>query len=275
MTNRLSPIGETIIEIMLTMVIILLAVTAAFQLVTMAFLQNALTENKIIATNLAREGMEAIRYIRDYNWLYYGSQPRVCWNHLQDNNSDGEITVADAECAESGTNGFAVHQIGTDNISTTSMEYALKQSGTHWFITRAGADGHIITNGDWIKITKDNVGVNADGTESSAITNRDIVKSFRICHDSNEELFVSCLNTTTPTASTFRTPFVRYVKIEYPSNPVNVADANSNGLSDGSEQNLIKIIVGVKWLEKGVMQDVELTTWLSDFYQRAPGDGIN
>lgn len=39
-------------------------------------------KERIIAINIAREGLEAVRNIRDTNWLKFSGQRRQCWNHL-------------------------------------------------------------------------------------------------------------------------------------------------------------------------------------------------
>lgn len=38
-----------------------------------------LTENRITALNLAREGIEAVSNIRDSNWLKYANDKDLCW----------------------------------------------------------------------------------------------------------------------------------------------------------------------------------------------------
>jgi len=50
-------------------------------------LANSLTHfsssrDRIMAVNIAREGLEAVRNIRDTNWLKFSGNRRECWNHL-------------------------------------------------------------------------------------------------------------------------------------------------------------------------------------------------
>lgn len=261
--------GESIIEVTLASMIILVAIMTAFKILTLAFAQKNMTESRMIGIHLAREGMEAVHYIRDYNWLYYGSNQRICWNYLQDNNDDG--TLNDTECTEDGSNGFNSTQIGTgDNGALAgTMEYALKQEGNHWLLTRMGINGHTIANGDWATITKDNVGINADKTTGA--NNTDTEESFRICKDSNDVLYTSCLNTSADKNN--RTKFVRYVKIQYAKDPAD--PSSTGGLTEGQKQNMFQATVGVKWLENNTLQDVEITSILSDFYKRTPLDEEN
>jgi hypothetical protein len=289
--------GESILEVMITMFIILLAVSTAFRMLNLAFLQKNLTEDRVIAINIAREGMEAVRYIRDYNWLYYGSKRRVCWNHLQDNNDsvdtgngDGLLDNNDKECSEDGTNKFASDQLGshTGASDTSQMEYALKQDESHWFVTRLGDSAHVIDNGDWDTLNTTNVatieGDTADIGEKSSNSNSTI-ESFRLCKDNaGNNMIVSCLNSSGYSAAdtTNITKFFRYVKVSYPTesygnNPQDTTSVDyptGSGLSytKGQLHNKMHIIVGVKWEEAGTLQDIELSTILSDFFERSPLD---
>ncbi len=74
--------GETILETLIAFVI--LGIGIAFSGVIMgSSLRNMDNyKNRIIALNVAREGIEAVRNIRDTNWLIYddGDNLRYCWN---------------------------------------------------------------------------------------------------------------------------------------------------------------------------------------------------
>lgn len=73
--------GISLIETLVALFILAIGITAALSLVGYVSSITASTKNKIIATNLAREGVEAVRNIRDSNWLYYGEGgARDRWN---------------------------------------------------------------------------------------------------------------------------------------------------------------------------------------------------
>ena len=40
------------------------------------------SKNRVVAVNIAREGLEAMRNLRDTNWLRYSGNRRECWNHM-------------------------------------------------------------------------------------------------------------------------------------------------------------------------------------------------
>ena len=303
MTMNQSPFiknksGESILEVMITMFIIFLAVSTAFRMLNLAFLQKNLTEDRVIAINLAREGMEAVRYIRDYNWLYYGSKRRVCWNHLQDNNDsgdtghgDGLLNNDDNECSEDGINKFASDQLGSHSSTSDKfqMEYALKQDESHWFLTREGDSSHPIDNGDWDTLDMTNIATIEGDTSSigeKSSNSNSTVESFRLCKDTaGDNLIVSCLNSSGYSAAntTDITKFFRYIKISYPNHsdysnnpqdtdPINYPSGSGLSYTKGQLHNKINVIVGVKWQEAGTLQDIELSTILSDFFERSSLD---
>lgn len=80
--------GESIIEVMIAAVVITLTATAAAVLLSSAFASNALTRDRMRAINLAKEGLEAVRNIRDTNILRSGAFKDSCWNFLEILNED-------------------------------------------------------------------------------------------------------------------------------------------------------------------------------------------
>jgi len=86
----LSKKGFTILEIMITVLIVSLGLTAAVGLVINVFAYSSFNSSKLIAAYLAQEGIEIIRNIRENNWL--------AGNNWRDNlaNGDWEADYHDA-----------------------------------------------------------------------------------------------------------------------------------------------------------------------------------
>ena len=61
--------GQTLIETLLATFILTTSLVAGLSVAIYALTASAVSKNQIIATNLAREGIEAIRMMRDSNWL--------------------------------------------------------------------------------------------------------------------------------------------------------------------------------------------------------------
>ncbi len=78
--NREKIRGESLIESLIAIAIIVTSLAGIMALFSDNMKTNQSTKNRIVAINLAREGIEAVRYIRDSNWLIYSNNRRVCWN---------------------------------------------------------------------------------------------------------------------------------------------------------------------------------------------------
>lgn len=67
--TRITNSGQSLLETIMALGIILIAVTATIGLLISTMKTGKTSTNRIIAANLAREGIEAARQIRDSNWL--------------------------------------------------------------------------------------------------------------------------------------------------------------------------------------------------------------
>ncbi|MEJ0021801.1 MAG: prepilin-type N-terminal cleavage/methylation domain-containing protein [Candidatus Doudnabacteria bacterium] len=61
--------GQTLIETIVAIFILTTALTAGLGLAIYAFSSATTSQNEIVASNLAREGVEIVRMMRDSNWL--------------------------------------------------------------------------------------------------------------------------------------------------------------------------------------------------------------
>lgn len=71
--------GDTILEVVVAMVLLASILTATFSIINQAINTNVNIKNRIIALNIAREGFEAVRNLRDTNWLKYSGDRRSKW----------------------------------------------------------------------------------------------------------------------------------------------------------------------------------------------------
>lgn len=74
--------AESLIETMIAITVIVLATTAAMSVLRTSTDGNEIIGKKVVAMNLAMEGFEALRNIRDTNYLLFSSDPDECWNAL-------------------------------------------------------------------------------------------------------------------------------------------------------------------------------------------------
>ena len=80
--------GDTLVEVIITLFVISLGSMVATSLAINAIRSNASSKNNLVALNLAVEGIEAIRNIRDSNWLKFSFNKEACWNMRPEAASD-------------------------------------------------------------------------------------------------------------------------------------------------------------------------------------------
>lgn len=71
--------GESITEIVVAIAILAVMLTSTFSLLNRAVASNINVSKRVMALNIAREGIEGVRSIRDTNWLKYSGAIRDKW----------------------------------------------------------------------------------------------------------------------------------------------------------------------------------------------------
>ncbi len=72
--------GESLVEVIMAIFVVAIGASVAATLVVTSFQSNNFSRDNLIAVNLAAEGIEAVRSIRDTNWLQYSFDRTNCWN---------------------------------------------------------------------------------------------------------------------------------------------------------------------------------------------------
>jgi len=76
---KLKNRGESLVEVLVAVGILTIVLGTSFMLLNRGISTNISIKNKIIAINIAREGIEGVRNIRDTNWLKYSGDRRNKW----------------------------------------------------------------------------------------------------------------------------------------------------------------------------------------------------
>ena len=71
----------SIIEILIAIFIITTGIVGAMNLINRSISSVVVSKSELIATNLAQEGMEIVRGIRDTNWLKQREEPSRLWDY--------------------------------------------------------------------------------------------------------------------------------------------------------------------------------------------------
>ncbi len=74
--------GESLVEVIMAIFVVALGASVATSLIISALQSNEFSRDNLIALNLAAEGIEAMRSIRDANWLKFSYDKQNCWNMM-------------------------------------------------------------------------------------------------------------------------------------------------------------------------------------------------
>jgi Tfp pilus assembly protein PilV len=86
--------AETLAEVLIALIVISTGATAALAMVNQSIRANASNEERIVAYNIAREGVEAVRNIRDTNWFRFPGNRTDCWDVTLDTTDSTKCTSA-------------------------------------------------------------------------------------------------------------------------------------------------------------------------------------
>ncbi len=91
---RLKQRGETLIEVIVAMGVLAIGALVASTLIVSTIRSTVVNKNYLVALNLSREGMEAVRAIRATNWMIFPNNTEDCWDVLDDESVAGEGACA-------------------------------------------------------------------------------------------------------------------------------------------------------------------------------------
>jgi len=77
--QRLLKKGETLLEVLLALTILTIASLASTNMIVTSLQANTFNKDTLIALNLAQEGVEYMRNLRDTNWLRFSADTQHCW----------------------------------------------------------------------------------------------------------------------------------------------------------------------------------------------------
>jgi type II secretory pathway pseudopilin PulG len=133
--------AESLIETLVAITVIVIATTSALSVMRTALRGNELIGNKVVAINLAEEAFEALKNLRDTNYLLFSSDPDECWDKI---NPTDVLTCSSTTAL---TDGYTYYL--TQNFSSDPLY--------EWGITRA-------TSASQGGITLYDVDLDGDGT---------------------------------------------------------------------------------------------------------------
>ena len=271
--------GETIAETIIAVSVLAIGITITSTLMSSSIQNMNNSKNRVIAINIAREGLEAVRNIRDTNWLRFSGKRRICWNHLPQN--------LNSECADVCVDTAVDLDSTTDTPITPGTYIVYKAEGV------GGEDTSCDIVQRWRLAPEGTIIGSSPPLSNSTLYHVD--GDEEINGDTNDsDMYNHLLNVDPDTdyndvmgrRYATETPFSRVITIEYlentpddmtsPSNIDGVPDvidslAEWNELiSSATLDSLNRMVVTstVTWMRSGTIQTAELKTHLTDYLGR-------
>jgi type II secretory pathway pseudopilin PulG len=72
--------AETLLEVVIAIMVVAMGAAVAASVIVTALRSNSFNRDSLMAQNLAQEGIEYMRNLRDTNWMKFSYDPEGCWN---------------------------------------------------------------------------------------------------------------------------------------------------------------------------------------------------
>ena len=257
--------GETILETVIAVSILAIGVTLSSTLMASSLRNINTSKNRVIAVNIAREGIEAVRNIRDTNWLKFSGNARECWNHLPSGLEPLDDCLESCNGVTSITPGdYIVYKAegtggGTSECNTV-QRWRLKPEED------LGSSPNIFSNSllHQVDIEPVDVDTDADGIFDN---DKDIYNHLIRIKTESEVSGNDALGRRNAQTSSFS----RVITIEYLENSGNIVDSTDWTALTTPEQillNRIRVTSKVTWIRGDAEHSVTLKTHLTDYLGR-------
>lgn len=139
--------SETLLEVLLAIVVLIIGSATATSLILSAMKANAFNKDSLVALNLAQEGIEYMRNLRDTNWIRFSADRQGCWNSrpgvatctvanlMIDTNAGSGYSLGDALSAR-----HATKLDLSDGITAADENYRLKYFDLNTGVDSDGED---------------------------------------------------------------------------------------------------------------------------------------
>jgi len=137
--------GETILEVITALFVIIIGSATAANLIITSLRANMYNRDNLIALNLAEEGIEYMRSLRDTNWLKFSYDTQNCWNMMP--NVD---TCVDASRIKDSKYFALADVIGAESDGDFNLSNGVDGGDTPFLINYYSTDGGDLTRKDFM-----------------------------------------------------------------------------------------------------------------------------
>lgn len=240
MKRILNRTGETLAESIIALSILAIGITFAGTIMAMSLGNVTSSKGRVLAVNIAREGIEAVRNIRDTNWLKFSGKRRDCWNHLPDTNPD-DCDPAAPEWIDPGD--YIVYQDETRRWRLRLAETVDAFESSRLYLM--DIDTALDTDGDGSTDNDEDIYNHRIAADNLRLENGDDP----LGHEHSTE-----------------SPFKRVISIDYLTN-AGASLAESGGVLTAGYNRMV-VTSTVTWPASGRLLSVQLKTYLTDYLGR-------
>lgn len=244
-------------ETVIALSILAIGVTLSSTLMATSLRNISTSKERVMAVNMAREGIEAVRNIRDTNWLKFSGSIRDCWNQLPQSLDGGT-------CAEI-CNGL--------NPITPGDYIVYKAEGTgdaspgcdtvqRWRVASLADLGNPLDHSNSVLYQVDISPIDVDTDNDGEFNNDKDIYNHLIHTDPNANI-----NDVMGRNYAQKTNFARIITIEYLENDGTIIDS-VGWTGNVALFNRMRVTSKVTWVNRGNEHSVELKTHLTDYLGR-------
>ena len=111
-------------EVIISLFIVAMGSTISTNLIVSAIQSNAFSRDNLIALNLTVEGIEAVRNVRDTNWIKFSYDRANCWKMLPEKAQDDTCNAGNSLSA-----GFYTVDLDVTNMQWNMQKITLSPNG--------------------------------------------------------------------------------------------------------------------------------------------------
>ncbi len=257
--------GETLLEVLIAIVILTGIFGGIFGLLLRASAMNTNVVNRTVALNIAREGIEAVRNVRDTNWLKYSGDRRKKWLCLD------MLLLMDTETALADTLDACKGERDGEDLLVTPGVYTIEfMEGTFFLSDGTGereVARYLLTQREIPSVNEILAEINE---EKETLPDDEIYRLYEDTRSASEGRFFHYKgiedNWKEGDPMPQILPFYRRI---YLLPEAEGAYLDSRCTEEGCPQNVrLRVLVRVQWAEDDQVRTVDLETYLYDFLGR-------
>ena len=228
--------GESLLEVVVAVTFLTVVFASIFSVLIRASATNTNVVNRVVAINIAREGMEAVRNIRDTNWLKYSGDRRgkwLCLDTIDETLLPSPLTHLD---------NIKTLSACSSGIVSASMNFIKTEDGVYR-VAFSSAGRYLL------EPTGETLTENKILPEEEFRLHQDI--NGRFSHDNTGEIL----------------PFYRQIKL-VPETRALATDPCDPDTESCPQDVRLRVLVRVQWIEGNSVRSIDLETYLYDFLGR-------